>query len=86
LVFEVKISRQVERYLEDLARVSRKEAEHCAKALKALAENPLTPRPGADIKKLHGVKGLDYRLRVGRHRFYYTVEDQIVYVKVAFFK
>jgi mRNA-degrading endonuclease RelE of RelBE toxin-antitoxin system len=86
LAFEVRLSRQVERYLEDLRRISGKEAERCAEALRELARNPFTPRPSADIKRMHGVRGLDYRLRVGRHRFYYTVAEQVVHVKVAFFK
>ena len=88
LGFKIRLSKQVEKYLENLRSVSPREAERCAGALRELDKDPFTPRPGVDIKKLHGVRGLDYRLRAGRHRFYYAAlkNEQTVYVKIAYFK
>jgi mRNA-degrading endonuclease RelE of RelBE toxin-antitoxin system len=88
LGFKIRLSKQVEKYLENLRSVSPREAERCAGALRELAKDPFAPRPGVDIKKLHGVRGLNYRLRAGRHRFYCATvkEKQTVHVKVAYFK
>ncbi|MEW6221738.1 MAG: hypothetical protein AB1476_00235 [Candidatus Hadarchaeota archaeon] len=88
LGFKIRLSKQVEKYLENLRSVSPREAERCAGVLRELAKDPFTPRPGVDIKKLHRVRGLDYRLRGGRHRFYFAVmeEEQTVHVKLAYFK
>lgn len=43
----------------------------------ALAEDPLRPRPGADVKKLREATG-QYRLRVGDHRVFYKVVGDAV--------
>lgn len=48
----------------------------------ALAEDPLRPRPRADIKKLREVTG-QYRLRVGDYRvFYKVVGDAVTIVAI----
>lgn len=88
LGFEVRLSKQAEKYLEDLTRVSPREAKRCAGVLRELMKDPFTPRPGVNIKKLHGVKGLSHRLREGRHRFYYATlkNERIVNVKIVRFK
>ena len=50
-------------------------------AIDALKDDPLTPRPGADIKLLEGQMGLR-RLRVGDYRIFFFVDrdQEFVYV------
>lgn len=44
-------------------------------ALDELALDPLTPRPGFDVKPLTGIPGM-YRLRIGTWRLLYRVDLQ----------
>ena len=85
--FQVVISRRVEGYLETLKEWAPKQAERCADALQELAKNPYRPRPGVDIKRIHG-QPYQYRLRVRRNRFGYDVDKKtrVVDVKIAAFK
>jgi mRNA-degrading endonuclease RelE of RelBE toxin-antitoxin system len=48
--------------------------------LRALEEDPLQPRSGADIKRILGTSPQKYRLRVGEHRVVYLVEERDVKV------
>lgn len=48
--------------------------ERIRKGLRRLEEDPFTPRPGADIRKLEGTAPPKYRLRVGDYRAVYAVE------------
>lgn len=50
------------------------------KKLRSLGDDPFTFRSGADIKKLIGTKPQKYRLRLGRYRAVYVVEDMDVRV------
>ena len=54
------------------------------KVLQNLKEDPFTPRPKVDIKKLKGKKHDLYRLRGGEIRFEYFVEEGVVWVDEAF--
>lgn len=47
--------------------------------LQELKQDPLTPRPKADIKMLRGDRG-QFRLRVGEYRVFYVVDGDTVYV------
>ena len=50
------------------------EARRVLEKLKGLEEDPLRPRPGMDLLKLHDVAGGGlYRLRVGERRVLYAV-------------
>ncbi|MBI4393376.1 MAG: type II toxin-antitoxin system RelE/ParE family toxin [Euryarchaeota archaeon] len=55
-------------------------------ALRTLEEDPFTPRPKADIRRLHGTAGRApaYRLRVGDYRVQYAVESKTVLVTRVF--
>ena len=55
-------------------------------ALRRLAEDPVTPRPKMDIRKLKGPTGRRdlYRLRVGDFRVLYDVERDTVWVTEIF--
>lgn len=51
-------------------------------ALEALAEDPYTSRPGADITQLRNTDPVKHRIRVGDWRIVYRVEDDEDVVKV----
>lgn len=68
--WDVRVSRRAER---DLAALPVKVARRAEEAFLHLVEDPLRPRPGADILKMKG--GLSaYRMRVGDYRILYVVE------------
>jgi len=69
------------KYLDSL---EEKERARCYASLKRLEEDPITSRPGCDIKKLHGKRGPIYRLRVGEHRLIYLLSGQEALVQDAF--
>jgi len=52
--------------------------------LAALAEDPVTPRPGADIRSLRSTVPPKHRLRVGSYRIIYIVEPEAVKVLELF--
>lgn len=70
----------VVKYLDSL---SLRERKRCYKGLKNLSNDPYTPRPECDIKKMSGKKDF-YRLRVGSHRFLYVVRENEVLVEEGF--
>ncbi len=80
-MFSVLIHPDVAKFLDKLSKEDRR---RCVEALRRLKEDPFTPRPGADIKKLKGRDKTMYRLRVGDFRFEYFVEGNTVYVVEAF--
>ena len=55
-------------------------------ALHRLAEDPITPRPMVDIRRIKGPAGRRdvYRLRVGDHRVLYDVEKDTIWVTEIF--
>ena len=53
-------------------------------ALEKLAEDPLTPRPGLDVKRLKATKPTKHRLRVGDFRIIYVVDARTVKVLDVF--
>ncbi len=58
--------------------------ERLRKGFAALVADPLTPRSGADIKRLAGTNPVKHRLRVGDYRVVYTVHDGLVQVVEIF--
>ena len=74
---QVLISQTAKRQLEAL---QSKERRRVVKALLVLGEDPLRPRPGADIKKLEGTDPPKYRLRVGDLRVVYAVGEHEIHV------
>ncbi len=58
--------------------------ERIRKGLRHLKENPFTPRPGADVRKLEGTAPPKYRLRVGDYRAIYAVEGAEIKVIEVF--
>lgn len=55
-------------------------------ALLALEENPIEPRPGADIKELKNTKPQKHRIRIGDYRIVYFMEKKTVKVIEIFLR
>ncbi len=66
-MYELEIKRQPGKFID---KRTPKERIKIAKALSKLRENPY--RKDLDIKKLKGIEN-DYRLRIGKYRFLYSI-------------
>lgn len=79
MTFRISLHRDARKFLE---RVQRPQRERIVAALRALEDDPFTARSGADIKRLHGVRGRQdlYRLRMGKFHAVYAVEGDEVLV------
>lgn len=74
--------RRAQRILDDLDDETRSRIK---RALEALEDDPFTPRPGTDIKRISTDDGGHpvYRLRVGDHRCVYVVaEGEVLVTKI----
>ena len=60
------------------------DGERVRRGLRALTEDPTTPRVGADIRTLGGAIRRKFRLRVGPFRIIFAVEGNEVYVYEVF--
>ena len=78
-MYELEISKQVAKFID---KRTRKEKARIAQALSRLQENPF--RGDLDIQKLKGYPN-DYRLRIGKYRFLYTIIENrlLVYMYKA---
>jgi len=81
--YQVLVHRKAQDYLYQLPTSTRNKIKS---GLSELEDDPLTPRPKADIRKLTGTKGRGhaYRLRVGDYRIVYGVEKKTVFVTLIF--
>ena len=79
MTFQVALHGDARKFLDRLQRGHR---DRIAAGLRVLEEDPFTPRPGADIKRLHGTRGRNdlYRLRIGKFRAVYEVVGSDVLV------
>ena len=59
-------------------KLARSEQERIRKAWRTLADDPFTPRSGADIKQLVGTEPAKLRIRVGDWRIIYCVDGNQV--------
>lgn len=82
---KVEVHREVQKYLAKLSAKAPKDKERCVKALRKLKKDPYHSRSGVDISRWEGPE-FDYRLRVGRHRFGYTLKSEVIQVDDAWFK
>ncbi|MFH1722730.1 MAG: type II toxin-antitoxin system RelE/ParE family toxin [Candidatus Altiarchaeota archaeon] len=80
---DIFIHKKAKDYLDRLDPSLRK---RITESVKRLADDPYTPRPGVDIKKLRGLPGKQdaYRLRVGDHRVIYDIAQKHIYVTHIF--
>jgi len=81
--YPVRVHREVARAL---SRMPREMRRTIVEKLRALEEDPYTPRPGADIARLKGTRGREdlFRLRVGDYRVIYAVHEDGIYVTEIF--
>ncbi len=77
--FKIELHRDVMKYLDALSRCDK---QLSVDKFKLLMENPFKARAGCDIKKLVSRKS-EYRLRVGKHRFFYTIRNRTVLIEEA---
>lgn len=70
------------RFQRKFRKLSGQERSRIREGLSALEEDPLTPRPGADIKPLSGTTPPKHRLRVGDFRVIYVVDTERDEVRV----
>ena len=62
---------------------SRDEQKRIRNGLPVLAEDPFTPRSGADIKPLQQTVPKKYRLRIGDFRIIYTMQgDNVMIIEI----
>lgn len=81
--FEVRLHPHAVKFLQGLDGKSRGRVRQ---ALEELGRDPFRPRSGSDILKLQGTRGRRdlYRLRVGKFRVVYEVEEEVIWVTDVF--
>jgi mRNA interferase RelE/StbE len=81
--YEVKLHREVVKALSELRNGIR---VRIIQGLRALKDDPIHARLGADVVRLRGTRGREdlFRLRIGDYRAMYAVEDKVVYVTELF--
>lgn len=75
--YNILLSETARRQFEDLPSEAQKKMRS---DLLELQDDPLRPRPKADIKKIKGSKRTYYRLRSGTYRAFYVIEGKDVKV------
>ena len=79
--FKIAISPQAQRYMKSLDRGT---ARLIKSHINELRQDPYTPRPQCDILKVKGKMPPLYRLRAGRHRIEYFIEEDTVFISKMF--
>ena len=79
--FDIAISPQARKYMKSL---DKGEARVIKAHINELRQDPYTPRPQCDIIKEKGKRPPLYRLRAGRHRAEYLIEDDTVFITKIF--
>jgi mRNA-degrading endonuclease RelE of RelBE toxin-antitoxin system len=83
VAFRIMISPRAQKYLKSL---DKREAGMIRESIDELRDDPFTPRPECDIIKEKGKRPPLYRLRVGRHRAEYFIEDDTIFVSRMFLR
>ncbi len=83
MAYRVMVHPSARRVLDGLPKDRRRKV---LEVLRRLAEDPFTPRPKVDVRKIKGPAGRRdvYRLRVGDYRLLYDVEKETVWVTEIF--
>jgi mRNA interferase RelE/StbE len=78
--FAVELKRSAQK---EFRRLPRTVMVRFGQAIEELAEGPLRPRAGLDIRKLHGTRST-WRLRVGEYRGIFEAQkDRLVFTRFA---
>ena len=79
--FKIAISSQAQKYMKSLPKG---EARLIKSHVNELRKDPYTPRSQCDILKVKDKLPPLYRLRVGRHRIEYFIEEDTVFISKMF--
>jgi len=82
--YEVRVARKADAELSDLTKSgNRNLTQRIFDGLDRLAEDPKTPRSGADILQLEAIDPKLWRLRVGQYRILYSIDEKRKIVNVT---
>jgi mRNA interferase RelE/StbE len=80
-MFEIMVSKTFQKQFHSL---SQDDQKRILQGLPVLAEDPFTPRSGADIKSLQQTLPKKYRLRIGEVRIIYSISDEKILIIEVF--
>ena len=80
-MFEIMVSKTFQKQFHSL---SQDDQKRIRQGLPVLAEDPFTPRSGADIKSLQQTVPKKYRLRIGELRIIYSIRDEKILIIEVF--
>jgi len=78
--YEVLVDERVEK---DLEKVPKHVVEKFLKLLDEFEKNPVRPRSGFDVKPMEGYPRNTYRLRIGKYRVLYAVDNEDKKVRIT---
>ena len=78
--YEVLIDERVEK---DLEKVPKYVVEKFLKLLDEFEKNPIRLRSGFDVKPMEGYPDNTYRLRIGKYRVLYSVDNETKKVRIT---
>jgi mRNA interferase RelE/StbE len=78
--YEVLIDERVEK---DLEKIPKYVVEKLLKLLDEFEKNPIRPRSGFDVKPMEGYPDNTYRLRIGKYRVLYAVDNDNKKVRIT---
>lgn len=78
--YEVLVDERVEK---DLEKVPKHVVEKFLKLLDEFEKNPIRPRSGFDVKPMEGYPRNTYRLRIGKYRVLYSVDNENKIVRIT---
>ena len=81
MAFKIAISLQARKYMKSL---NKDDARMIKDHINELKKDPFTPRPQCDIIREKGKRPPLYRLRVGRHRAEFFIEEDTVFISKMF--
>ncbi len=81
MAFKVAISLQAQKYMKSL---DKSDARMIKAHINELRQDPYTPRPQCDILKEKGKRPPLYRMRVGKHRVEFFIEEDTIFISRMF--
>jgi mRNA-degrading endonuclease RelE of RelBE toxin-antitoxin system len=81
VAFKVAISQWAQKYMKSL---DKDDARMIKDHISELRQDPYTPRPQCDILREKGKRPPLYRMRIGRHRAEYFIEEDTVFISKVF--
>ena len=81
MAFKVAISLQAQKYMKSL---DKSDARMIKAHITELRQDPYTPRPQCDILKEKGKRPTLSRMRVGKHRVEFFIEEDTIFISRMF--